>query len=119
MKILHRIRYNLTIFGDKSCGIFQKDLVWNSYQQSKETALTQCEPTDSHLPWLTSFLQSSRKRQNRSGVFMLRSHAGEFILWVAWRMLAVRQLAKGLKRDGLQNCERGHYQSKHKSEAKG
>lgn len=34
-------------------------------------------------------------------------------------MLGVKQLEKGLERDGLQNHERGHYQSKHKSEAKG
>jgi len=50
---------------------------------------------------------------------MPRSLAGEFMLWVAWRTLGVRQLEKGLERDGLQDRERGRYQSKHKSEAKG
>lgn len=84
-----------------------------------ETALTRCEPMDSRLPCLTSFLQSSWKRQNRSGVFTPRSLAGEFIPWVARRTLGVRQLEKGLERDRLQNRERGRYQSKHKSEAKG
>lgn len=37
--------------------------------------------------------------------------ARELILWVAWRTPEKR-----LRRDGLQNHERGHRQSKHKSE---